>query len=227
MDYKITMGVRYGETEWLNTLNRLIREKRDEIEAILSSYHVPLLDARGRLINPPPWLAAPEQRGELFDAAGYRIADYRAPVPHAPEGVSAVETARVAELLAAGAIAVDVFPAPRRPENRPQGALWIAPTRATLPDAVWLPNIGLGLLPPETASYFAAALEAVTGGDRLRPIIFFCERDCWMSWNAARRAKRELGWQQVYWYPDGTDGWREAGRPLVEREPLEVAPRTH
>lgn len=50
------MGVRYGETEWLDTLNRLIREKQRDIDRILNEYGVPLLDAAGRLINPPPWL---------------------------------------------------------------------------------------------------------------------------------------------------------------------------
>jgi len=58
MDYRISMGLRYGETEWLETLNRLIREKQKDIDRILDSYGVPLLDTRGRLINPPPWLAA-------------------------------------------------------------------------------------------------------------------------------------------------------------------------
>lgn len=227
MDYKITMGVRYGETEWLDTLNRLIRSKRDEIEAILKKYGVPLLDSRGRLENPPPWLAPARQQGDLFDAEGYRIAEYRAPVPAAPEGVVAVDTAQVAELLAAGAVAVDVFPAPRRPENRPKEALWIPPGRETLPGAVWLPNVGLGVLPPDTSAYLRDALADVTGGDPTIPVIFFCERDCWMSWNAARRARRELGFGRVHWYPDGTDGWREAGRPLVVREPFEVAARTH
>ncbi|MCL6607853.1 MAG: substrate-binding domain-containing protein [Geminicoccaceae bacterium] len=57
MDYRISMGLRYGETEWLETLNRLIREKQKDIDRILDSYGVPLLDTRGRLVNPPPWLA--------------------------------------------------------------------------------------------------------------------------------------------------------------------------
>lgn len=56
MDFRISMGVRYGETEWLDTLNRLIREKQRDIDRILNDYGVPLLDAAGRLINPPPWL---------------------------------------------------------------------------------------------------------------------------------------------------------------------------
>lgn len=57
MDYRISLGLRYGETEWLETLNRLIRENQKEIDRILDEYGVPLLDSRGRLMNPPPWLA--------------------------------------------------------------------------------------------------------------------------------------------------------------------------
>lgn len=63
MDYRISMGLRYGESEWLDTLNRLIREKQKDIDRILADYGVPLLDARGRLQNPPPWLQASAARG--------------------------------------------------------------------------------------------------------------------------------------------------------------------
>ncbi|GBD43438.1 hypothetical protein HRbin40_00911 [bacterium HR40] len=226
MDYRITMGVRFGETEWLDTLNELIRKKSREIEAILADYGVPLLDRNGRLMNPPPWLASPQRQGQLFDPLGYRIADYRAPVPDAPEGVSAAATSEVVALLRDGALALDVFPASPRPPGRPADALWLPPKRETIAGAVWLPNVGLGILPPDTAAYLRAALAALTGGDRARPLVFFCERDCWMSWNAARRARHELGFTRVFWYGDGTDGWREGGHPLVSTTPYEVPPHT-
>jgi PQQ-dependent catabolism-associated CXXCW motif protein len=45
--------------------------------------------------------------------------------------------------------------------------------------------------------------------------------DCWMSWNAAKRAL-ELGHKAVVWYPEGTDGWSEAGLPLA---PATAVPR--
>jgi PQQ-dependent catabolism-associated CXXCW motif protein len=50
--------------------------------------------------------------------------------------------------------------------------------------------------------------------------LFYCLRDCWMSWNAAKRAIA-LGYT-VAWYPDGTDGWQDAGLPLSAAVP---APR--
>ncbi len=39
------------------------------------------------------------------------------------------------------------------------------------------------------------------------PVLFFCLAECWMSWNAAKRAL-EYGYSNVFWYPEGTDGWR-------------------
>lgn len=63
LDYRISLGIRYGETEWLDTLNRLIREKQKDIDRILADYGVPLLDNRGRLVNPPPWLQQAAARG--------------------------------------------------------------------------------------------------------------------------------------------------------------------
>jgi rhodanese-related sulfurtransferase len=39
-----------------------------------------------------------------------------------------------------------------------------------------------------------------------------------MSWNAAKRALA-LGYKNVAWYPDGTDGWEAAGLPLQEAKP--------
>ncbi len=49
-DYEMSMGVRFGEKEWKDTLDQWIRDHQDEVRAILASYHVPLLDASGRLI---------------------------------------------------------------------------------------------------------------------------------------------------------------------------------
>ncbi|HEX6398007.1 MAG TPA: quinoprotein dehydrogenase-associated putative ABC transporter substrate-binding protein [Steroidobacteraceae bacterium] len=43
-DYEISMGVRFGEKEWKETLDQWIRTHHDEVRSILSRYHVPLLD---------------------------------------------------------------------------------------------------------------------------------------------------------------------------------------
>jgi quinoprotein dehydrogenase-associated probable ABC transporter substrate-binding protein len=48
MFYRITMGVRAGEDTWKRRLNAIIRRNLDEIDAILTSYGVPLVDDFGR-----------------------------------------------------------------------------------------------------------------------------------------------------------------------------------
>jgi quinoprotein dehydrogenase-associated probable ABC transporter substrate-binding protein len=43
-DFKIAMGVRYGEREWKQQIESLIEAKRPEIRAILEEFGVPLID---------------------------------------------------------------------------------------------------------------------------------------------------------------------------------------
>jgi len=44
-----------------------------------------------------------------------------------------------------------------------------------------------------------------------------------MSWNAAKRALA-YGYRNVAWFPDGSDGWQEAGLPLAEATPMAGRP---
>jgi len=46
-DYKIAMGVRFGEKEWRDRLSGLIARDQKQIDEILRSYGVPLLDDKG------------------------------------------------------------------------------------------------------------------------------------------------------------------------------------
>jgi PQQ-dependent catabolism-associated CXXCW motif protein len=69
-------------------------------------------------------------------------------------------------------------------------------------------------------NYFRQGLASATGQRHERPIVLFCMRDCWMSWNAGKRAL-SYGYRMVYWFPDGTDGWKEAGLPLERVEPAQ------
>jgi quinoprotein dehydrogenase-associated probable ABC transporter substrate-binding protein len=52
MLYRIVMGVRHSDQNWKRDLNKLISENRDEIQAILRSYGVPLLDENDKPIPP-------------------------------------------------------------------------------------------------------------------------------------------------------------------------------
>jgi ABC-type amino acid transport substrate-binding protein len=51
MTYRITMGMRRNEQEWKHQINELIAKKQNEINAILLSYGVPLLDESDKLIT--------------------------------------------------------------------------------------------------------------------------------------------------------------------------------
>ena len=78
---------------------------------------------------------------------------------------------------------------------------------------------GRGALNAEVEDYFQRNLRELTAGDRSRKIVIYCLADCWMSWNAAKRAI-EYGYRSVYWYPGGTDHWTAAGLPTEESQPV-------
>ncbi len=46
MVYRISMGVRHSDQKWKRTLNKLIAANAAEINAIVASYGVPLLDEK-------------------------------------------------------------------------------------------------------------------------------------------------------------------------------------
>jgi quinoprotein dehydrogenase-associated probable ABC transporter substrate-binding protein len=52
MVFRIVMGVRHSDQNWKRALNKLISENQDEIQAILRSYGVPLLDENNKPISP-------------------------------------------------------------------------------------------------------------------------------------------------------------------------------
>ncbi len=162
-------------------------------------------------------LSALPALAQVAEPDGYRMEDFRAPVPATLHGATVVDT-EAAEALwrDGGAVFVDVLPRPEKPANLPAGTIWRDKPHDTIPGAIWLPNVGYGALAAVTDAYFRDGLALATGDDRAKPVVFFCLRDCWMSWNAARRALTEYGYAQVYWYPDGADGWTEWMLP-VER----------
>ncbi len=57
-DYEMAMGVRFGEKEWKDTLDKWIAAHREDVRAILTSFRVPLLEpsktpAPGNAPRPP------------------------------------------------------------------------------------------------------------------------------------------------------------------------------
>jgi PQQ-dependent catabolism-associated CXXCW motif protein len=151
---------------------------------------------------------------------GYRMENYRAPVPDDLPGAVVLTTEEAHALWQGGEVFVDVLPRPPKPANLPAGTIWREKPRPSIPGATWLPNVGYGAIADVTEAYFKAGLAKATGGDTAKPLVIFCLADCWMSWNAAKRALA-FGYTSVHWLPEGTDGWAAAGYPLeiVEPEP--------
>jgi PQQ-dependent catabolism-associated CXXCW motif protein len=157
-------------------------------------------------------------------AEGYRMGDYRAPVPETVPGGRTIGTEEARALHASGrAVWIDVLPAPHRPEGLPSTSLWRPSPHRGIPGSIWLPEVGRGALAPETEAWFRDTILRITGGDVDRPVVLYCLSECWMSWNAAKRAA-EMGHRAVYWYPDGADGWEMAGLPTEVLHPAPGAP---
>lgn len=183
-----------------------------------------LLSALTAIIAAALVFAAPvvAQEGPAPEPEGYRTDTYRAPVPATLKGGTVIDTEAAEVLKKDGkAVFIDVFPQAPKPPSLPKTTVWRTPKHETITGAVWLANVGYGVLNPQFEQYFRAGLEKFAGGDKSKPLVFFCLRNCWMSWNAAKRAI-EWGYTNVNWYPDGTDGWKEWDLPTEKRTPEEL-----
>jgi PQQ-dependent catabolism-associated CXXCW motif protein len=163
--------------------------------------------------------AAGTRAADVPEPESYRLEDYRAPTPATLRGAKVIGTEEAEKLWRSHTASfIDVLPRPPRPRNLPAGTLWRDKPRPDIPGSIWLPDTGYGELAPSMAGYFVKGLEKATLGDRARLLVLYCLADCWMSWNAAKRAQ-EIGYSDVAWYREGTDGWLAAGLPLEEAIP--------
>ena len=154
------------------------------------------------------------------EPADYRTENYRAPVPATLKGAKVVTTEETIALWKdKSAVFVDVLPHDPKPANLPAGTIWKEKVREDIPGSIWLANVGYGILNKETEAYFRNGLKSQLGDDTKRKVLFYCMENCWMSWNAAKRAV-EWGYKSVLWYPLGTDGWTAAKQPTQKNEPF-------
>jgi ABC-type amino acid transport substrate-binding protein len=51
LEYRITMGVRAGETTWKHQINEVIAKRQGDIDAVLLEYGVPLIDEDNKIIT--------------------------------------------------------------------------------------------------------------------------------------------------------------------------------
>ena len=138
---------------------------------------------------------------------GYRMELYDGNVPDGLDGASAITALEVKRLQeSAGAVVIDVIPQQRLPNFLPENQIWIPVEHKGVPGAIWLPDTGYGALSDITEKYFKHHLDIASNGNKDHPLVFYCRADCWMSWNAAKRALT-YGYTNVHWFYDGIDDW--------------------
>ena len=155
-------------------------------------------------------LAAAGVRPRAVDEPdGYRMSDYDAPVPETLTGAHVVDDDAAHALWLTGRVVIfDVMPDLPRPEEPAQERASGRAASGTRSPA------RSGCPMPASARCRTKTCRDVRGrscpstppDDPAAPILFLCRADCWMSWNAARRALT-LGYARVFWYPAGTTGW--------------------
>jgi PQQ-dependent catabolism-associated CXXCW motif protein len=160
-----------------------------------------------------------EERASLPEPETYRTENYRAPVPATLRGARVLTTAEAEAIWRDGkARFVDVMPRPPKPPGLPADTVWRDHPRYNIPGSLWLPDTGYGALAVPTEDYLRNGLARASGGDQSHLLVLYCQANCWMSWNAAKRALN-YGYSNIAWYPQGSDGWQAAGLPLVEAQP--------
>ncbi|WP_433735754.1 PQQ-dependent catabolism-associated CXXCW motif protein [Pseudomonas putida] len=178
--------------------------------------------ARRRLLRPTLaalslslCLACANAQTPLFSPDGYRIDLYRSPTPDLMQDATIIDTPVLQTLLEQNPppVLIDVY---RR--QWLQGRFIEDQPHENLPGSHWLANTGDGELTPQWQAYFADNLKKLTGGDPMHPLVFYCRADCWLSWNAVKRAAR-LGYKSLYWYRDGLDAWQAANLPVMPALP--------
>lgn len=167
--------------------------------------------------------AASDDLKHFDSVTGFRISRYRAPTPETAPGATTVSVEDVRQLMRGeNAVLIDVMPAEGAGADPRTGVWRLSKRHDHIPGSTWLADVGTGELSAEMETYFKSNLERLSGGDRSRSMIFYCLADCWMGWNAAKRAAG-YGFKRVYWFPDGADGWRDWEGPLAPAVPEPLA----
>jgi PQQ-dependent catabolism-associated CXXCW motif protein len=142
--------------------------------------------------------------------------DADAPIPGTLAGGRVIHARALARLIKRkDPVVIDVSNEPRRPAQLAPGAPWLPVPHRALPAARWIAGVGAGAIPPQLEQEFRRQLALFVGEDTHRALVFYCHARCWLSWNAAKRAIG-YGYKQVFWFPDGIEGWNAAGLPTTQ-----------
>ena len=180
---------------------------------VINSYDVADLYARARAahaealakLTPPSdkFYGNEEFGGAMTSATGLRTQKVHDITPQKIDGVKVYATQELATALKSeqAPVLIDVW----------------AGVNDAIPSAVTL--LAGGLAFDDAAgdavyeARFAGLLKALSP-DPAKPVVFYCQsRDCWLSVNAALRAKK-LGYNQVGWYRGGMESWKAANLPV-------------
>lgn len=156
--------------------------------------------------------AAPSHAVEI--PPGYRQPPYLAATPNHLPGAVTVTAEQAESLLHKGAVLIDASPLTLGSYGDKENQWILKADHVSIAGSVWLPNVGEATPAPALEQWFTAELARLTQGNTAHPIVFFCRPDCWMSWNAGKRAL-SLGYSAVYWFRDGIPGWELALLPLT------------
>jgi PQQ-dependent catabolism-associated CXXCW motif protein len=153
---------------------------------------------------------------------GFRMNHYRAATPDSVPGGVVVDVAAVERLIEQGATLVDVMGAGQFATEGLDGVWIIDKQHLSIDSGVWLPNVGRGYLSQRLEAFFRTELNRLSGDNLNHHLVFYCVADCWMAWNAAKRAGL-WGYANVNWFPEGTDGWKHSGHALVHATPTPLS----
>jgi sulfur-oxidizing protein SoxY len=153
----------------------------------------------------------PDAQTVIEEPQDFWLGPVNAPVPSTLSGGTVIRVTEVAAMLKQRrAVLVDVSNLQQRPEKLAPQAVWMPPPHPAIPGSMWVAGAGAGTLDAGTENLYRKRLAEATSNDLDRPVVVYCHERCWLSWNAAKRAIR-YGYRNVYWFPDGIEGWRAAG----------------
>ncbi len=174
-------------------------------------------------LAPAPARAIDKPYPHIDPKSGYRMGYYRSALPDEAPGSTRVDAKTLKAMIdKGGVVLLDVNANVGAGFDPLTGEWFVQQKRFDIPGSTWLPDVGAGYLTPVMERYFRENLEKLTGGDKAKPIVLYCQADCWMSWNASKRAS-SWGYSNLYWFPEGDAGWKEAGNNLAEAKPVPVS----
>lgn len=178
-----------------------------------------LAKVAGTLLTAVLAQAASLQAAGLFTEDGYRLSHYRSPTPMEHEQATVLDAQGLFDLLQSEPTLalLDVY---RNPWLH--GRFTMQAQHHNIPGSLWLANCGDGVLSEDWASYCRRALQQVTDGNLAHPLVFYCRSDCWLGWNAVKRAA-SWGYVRLYWLRDGIEDWEFFGGSLELAQPVPYA----